>query len=526
MKKNNLLKPHNSHKGAALVSILIAVAFLSIISATMLLVSVNNYEMKVTQSKSKKNFYQNEVCVNLVTAQVRNTVLNQESPDKKIKIAVGGTDTATTYKAEKIADLIEPGGTHTGSSGKCSFTTSDGYTITTFDGNIYTYDKDHPEAGKTASDYTGGSKVVLDAVKVEVENPDGFKNKIETDINFYMQMSASGGGGGTIGECSFLMDNSITVQDGKPARIQIYGNSIIGKYTYSSSEHKSLGATALNLSGNSTYSIVGDYTVIYGDIYISDRSTLNIVRGNVSVFGNIYLQDNGALLCNGNLKLGPTAKIMRGSSEITATDKSKNVIITGTITHLSAADETAVRDKLKLNDSNANNDGVLAQIIQQNNGKYFYQLMNMQGQAASGCDNFYFDGKQYTVSFYTQNDINTANMFDYKLAFLYDNGGSSLYSSNKITLDYSATNTTFISSRPLVVNNTHTVNVSQMGKAQFNYVLEHPAIAVNGYTVKNFFVSNPNAIVSEIFNKANGSSGGNPTCANTAAGYSEWSKEY
>lgn len=526
MKKINFLKPHNSHKGAALVSILIAVAFLSIISATMLLVSVNNYEMKVTQSKSKKNFYHNEVCVNLVTAQVRNKVLNQENPDKKIKVELGGNDSATTYKAEKIADLIEPGVGHVGIAGKCTFTTPDNYKITTYDGNIYTYNKDNPETwiGKSASDYTGGSKVVLDAVKVEVESPDGFKNKIETDINFYMQLSSTGGGGGTIGECSFLMDNSINVEDGMPARIQIYGNSIIGKYTLSGGQ--SVGATALSLSGNSTYSIVGDYTVIYGDIYIKDRSTLNIVRGNVSVFGNIYLQNNGAFLCNGNLKLGPNSKIMKGTSEITGTDKSKNVIITGSITHLTTADETAVRDKLQLNDNNSNNDGVLAQIIKKNNNKYFYQLENMQGQTATGCDNFYFDGNHYTVSFYTQENVNTANMFDYKLAFLYDNGGNTLYSNNKITMDYSATNTTFISSRPLIVNNTHTVNVSQMGKAQFNYILEHDNIKVNGYKVKDFFVDNPNAIVSEIFNKANGSSGGNPVCANTAAGYSEWSKEY
>lgn len=521
MKKENVFKPHNSNKGAALVSILIAVAFLSIISATMLLVSVNNYEMKITQSKSKKNFYQNELCVNVVTAKVRNEVLNQENPDKKIKNKVGGSDTATTYKAELIADLIDSTSTHTGSSGQCTFTNSDGYEITTYDGNISTFDKT-----TDASLYAGGVKVVLDDVKVEVKNPEGFKNKIETDISFYMQLSSSGGGGGTIGECSFLMDNSITVNDtNNPSRIQVYGNSIIGKYKLESG--KSVGDTAISLIGNSVYRIVGDYTVIYGDVYIKNNSTLHIVRGNVSVFGNIYLQNNGALLCNGNLKLGPSSKILKGTDEITGTDKSKNVIITGSISHLTQSDEDSVRAKLMLNDSNTSNDGVLAQIIDTNSsGQYFYQLMNMQGQAASGINNFYFDGNQYTVSFYTQSDINTAHMFDYKLAFVYDNGGNTLYSSNKVTLDYSATNTTFISSRPLCINNTHSVNVSQMGKAQFNYVLDHDEIKVGGYSVNDYFIDNPNAVVSEIFNLANGSSGGTPKCINTAAGYSDWSKEY
>ena len=75
------------------------------------------------------------------------------------------------------------------------------------------------------------------------------------------------------------------------------------------------------------------------------------------------------------------------------------------------------------------------------------------------------------------------------------------------------------------MNETHSVTVSQMGKAQFNYLLEHPSIKVNGYSVKDFFVDNPNAIVSTVFSTANGGNSSVSTCEKTAANYVKWSKQ-
>ena len=50
MKKNN--------KGAALISVLIATAFLAITATALLMISYSNYKMKVVNLNSKNNLYE------------------------------------------------------------------------------------------------------------------------------------------------------------------------------------------------------------------------------------------------------------------------------------------------------------------------------------------------------------------------------------------------------------------------------------------------------------------------------------
>ena len=380
--------------------------------------------------------------------------------------------------------------------------------------------------------YTSGSVVVLEGVTVDVQSADAekYKNTIKTDIEFYLQYSSGSSGGASIGECSFLMDNSITIEDGKPCRVQVYGNSIIGKYVLSGG--KSVGSTALNLKKNAYYTILGDYTVIYGDIVLNDTATFNIVRGNVSVFGDIYVNDNSSFMCNGKLKLGPGRKIIYHNDSthpVTATDKNKNIIINGAITYLSNSDESTIRSTLNLDDNDLSNDGVLYNIIDLNDSKspskYFYNMSAVNH--ADSCDalnKFYFDGIKYDISVLTQDNLNCGN-WDNMLVFACKNNGTSLHESNKIIMDYTCQNSTIISSRPLYVNETHSVTVSQMGKAEFNYILAHPEIKISGYSVKDFFVDDPNSVVSTIFSTANGGSSSVSTCEKTAANYVKWSKQ-
>ena len=79
-----------SNKGAALVSIMVAVAFLSIIATTLLAISLNNYEMKSVQTKSNMNFYNNEKYLNVVTTNLRSSVYEQTDPKAVLAAAVGG----------------------------------------------------------------------------------------------------------------------------------------------------------------------------------------------------------------------------------------------------------------------------------------------------------------------------------------------------------------------------------------------------------------------------------------------------
>ena len=146
MKKFKILIPKKHNKGAAMISIMLAVAFISIVTSAMLLISLNNYEMKLTQAKSKKNFYYNEKYINIVTSVARSEAKGDQSPETKIKAKMCTNSTDNQYKAYKIMDILEPGVDHsTSQSGnKCIATLPDGNQVTTYDGNVKVYDKNNP----------------------------------------------------------------------------------------------------------------------------------------------------------------------------------------------------------------------------------------------------------------------------------------------------------------------------------------------------------------------------------------------
>ena len=112
-----------NNKGAALVSVMIAITFISIVATTLLVISLNNYQMKVVNSQSKSNFYETEQRINVVTAQVRDVIPGSTDVNGAIGTLINGSlsdyntapanagDPNFTYSAEKIANLAFPGET-------------------------------------------------------------------------------------------------------------------------------------------------------------------------------------------------------------------------------------------------------------------------------------------------------------------------------------------------------------------------------------------------------------------------------
>jgi hypothetical protein len=221
-----------NNKGAALVSVMIAITFISIVATTLLVISLNNYQMKVVDLQSKSNFYETEQRINVVTTQLRDVIPGTTDVNGSIGNLVNGgsgvdySGASFAYNADKIAALAFPGESVSGSSSSATVT-YDGDTFTFYPGTV------------TVTQKTNGKQITINDVTVKQvanDNKGGYENTIKTDINFYVEIAQGGGASGGVGSCAFLLDSNIRIDAGdKASRLNITGNIIMGQYTYVSS---------------------------------------------------------------------------------------------------------------------------------------------------------------------------------------------------------------------------------------------------------------------------------------------------
>lgn len=557
-----------NNKGAALVSVMIAITFISIVATTLLVISLNNYQMKVVNSQSKSNFYETEQRINVVTAQVRNAIPGSTDVNGAIGNLVNGTSgmdysgASFAYKADKIAELAFPGAT-VSTSGSNATVTSDGDTFTFYPGTVSVIQK------------TNGKQITINDVTIKQvanDNKGGYENTIKTDINFFVEIATGGGATGGVGSCAFLLDSTIRIDaSDKASRLNITGNTIMGEYalqsgTYSTSflngtERNPEVATSYSLpvtmsktkSGDTVTSVTqsddnykkaiiylnnvsfmnfnSDNNVILGDIYLKDASVLNVLDGNLTVYGDIFVADKAAFLCNGDLKLGYNSNIYKVGSggsctKVTATDKSKNIVC-DSISHLDKKNYDKLADHLKLFDNNASNDGVITNILKKigTTGKYCYEATDAyQTKSAKLCT---FNGIDYYAE-YPAGDLNN----NYKNEMLFINNK---VNNGYVKITQNIPNTTIIAKKPVYAYDTHNICVSKMGDQAFNYILSHDSCKIkfkpdgsnNEITVsiKDMFDANCNAYVTTIFSLGTGDTGTTPTPTKTAISYTDWEKE-
>ena len=535
----NTLKINN--KGAALVSIMVAIAFISIISTTLLMISVNNYAMKVESGNSKRNFYETEQDINIVTAKIRTEIKGSSSnATNDVRKLVGGAEDASTYSGANLAKLVYP-------SAGSAVVTDNGDTFTFGSGNIDVYSA------------AGGDKVTLQGVTVKQVNADGFENTVKTDIEFYIKKPVSSDANAGVGDCSFLLDSPILIDSsGDSTRVNIYGCSIIGQYNFvgSKSVPKAIGVNSgaldvanakddasMYLCGNGGLNFLSDYTVVIGDMYICDQSIVNVPRGNFTVFGNVYLADNAALICNGNFRIGDGYGIYKVtnsstgalSAKISSTDKDKNVILSGSYSELTESDYNGVASQLKLNDGDSTNDGITNNILVPNTAKdgtgsyYTYDFQHDD----QNCDPFYLDGHQYKVTI-PQKDFN--NDYSYSLLFVPHKDTPDPWDtpeSLQTKLTENCGNCTIIAKDPVRVYSTHGINLSQVGPEVFNYFLnnEHELKAkvqdgaqIKYFNIQGFFDPSCNSTVQSVFNSSLGGGGGSTGVAENGVVFTNWQR--
>ncbi len=624
------MKRFKKHKGAALVSVMIAITFISIVATTLLLVSLNNYQMKVVNSQSKENFYETEQRLNVVTTQIRDRICNSTNVTGDVRTLLGGVTTAADYTTDsytgaKIAELAFPNPdastTISGSTVSVCINPTETDPAKKLYDNYYFYGGSYDVVARNGNN----KEINIKNLKVKQVNASGYENTIKTDLNFFVQIPAGGSsGGGGIGSCSFILDSSLELCSGnsnpdKSTRINVYGNTIFGKYTlvnstgssyttsfkdgvqlttptavspystpiflgdktYSGTTVTKVGTSGTNKSKAVIYlrefsslNFLSDTNVILGDIYLQDQALLNVVDGSFTCYGDIFVADKAAFVCNGTLNLGVNSNIYSVDSYgnctlITATTANKNVIV-GTINHLDKLNYDKICDHLKLFDDEANNDGVLPNILVKAtplaksesiayqslkkswNGSgysdvvenhptseisnntvapmYCYDLADaFNGYSAYLCE---FDGIKYRVAV-PEGDLNGNYENQLILVNNHTNGGNSRITQN-------IPNSTIISKNPVYCYDTHGVCVSRMGEQAFNYMIDDANKAtcrmnlksysgsnMKQFCIADFFSDNANSYVMTVFTLSAGddTTSGPQKPSATAASYSSWVKD-
>lgn len=290
----------NNH-GSTLLTVIICIAFISILGSLILSVTMTNLQMKLIESKSKKNFYscetimekirtaaqeaasgavryvyENEVLKNYATYLNKSSESERNAAIKELVVAefVIAIDKDSNDDAERADystvlakastdgyDITDPDDLT-----KANYFLTNAY-LTTEENSMVTFSK-----LTCPTDYT---KIILNNVKIEYESADGYRSAIASDIVITLpQFSFTSGTQQVVYRMAqpyqqFVLaaDGTITSDNTSPGTTGILGN------VYSGTGIHIFGQ---NLSTTHQVNIDGSTVISGGDITVSDAATLNI----------------------------------------------------------------------------------------------------------------------------------------------------------------------------------------------------------------------------------------------------------
>ncbi len=563
------------NRGAALISIMIAVAFISILASTLLYMAYSNYKMKVLNYESKVNFYGTEHDMTVLSTGIRNEVAMADDPIDKLEEVVGFSANAGgpngRYNPSKLAAVVYPTFGFSATEAEADLEVDENRDYNSGEATAYKV-KFSTNVGGSADNYLvdsttepGITKITLSGVVIQQTAIDGsYENKIVTDMVFRIKETTPTGDAGGIGKFSVLSDSGVTTPSSSDGtRIEMYGNVFIGpedgEYEYlDDNVTVNPGAKdALVIGGDTVFTAYGDYMVVFGNVRLKDKAVLQVVGGNLTVYGDIILEGaNSGLICTGKVYMPDGYK--PGSTTETygiKTTGSSNVIPADLIDGTDKVDPdkyTELITTLDLIDSDHDDDGILPQVMS-DDGRDLLEAFT-SGYVSKTAEEVDMFGIEYHTSVWSKDDtpINTGDMAN-NLCFVV---GSGVELQDADLNGPQNLNTTFICLEDLELTNTKSLRFSQIGSEVFNFMLldedddpqitntasqsymeyddathkiidgQYGATSTANTNVASIFKSGnaANEVVNKVLGLATNGGGLDPV-VQTAIGYENWHKE-
>lgn len=298
------MKTTRNNKGAAMVSVLIAVSFIIILASSLMYMAYMNYITKAVRYQGTDNFYTDEyalddLCMTMqqVAAEctsVQNAIdtLTSNTPGKGVGIIENSPHNGQNcYTNELVADLIQVASQEATISVNTAYDTS-------VSGNLVV---------------TSNSIQML-GVEITSTTESGYQSTICTDI--LLTFPNGGLGDLDVNDFSVIGDSPITVDE---------GDVFFSGCVYIDGGGR--GHTALTVNSAGNVHILAPRGIINGDIYVNGSGQLSIT-GVVTVNGDIYVNDKAVLLCSdqmehvGRIHKDTSAKVLGVSSSTFGEDDS------------------------------------------------------------------------------------------------------------------------------------------------------------------------------------------------------------
>lgn len=287
------------NKGAALVTILIAVTFMTIMASSLMYMAYMNYLTKAMRYSSTDNFYTDEFALDdLATGLQREAAKWDNMIDVKtnVQLAIGAGTTGegyATYSPTKVRELI---------------------TIADKEANVVDITveisprlKDETGNLKEHALYVTDDMIKLCGVQITVTTVEGYVSTITSDIE--MDFPNTMPGTIDINDFSIITESRFDMSNGG-SRV-CSGNVFIQNYGSSD--------PALKIDNEGSLVLLSPQAMVVGNILVTNHSELHIT-GTCIVYGSITVEDGSALIVSGELKHEGAVSADASSTLIGVTD--------------------------------------------------------------------------------------------------------------------------------------------------------------------------------------------------------------
>ena len=484
-----------NNKGIAMITIIIAVAFVSVIGSALLYISYMNFQMKVLNLNSKTNYYETDGELMKVTAGIRNAINTPTDIEALLPgLVQDGTDTSlyttSTVKLEGVDGIL-------GKSGILNSGTE------RVDANHDKYIYSVGGAEKRAVSDTLTTYTIKNLMIKQISS-DGYSNSVKTNLEIKVLKQTGGSGGKKgLGECSMLSDCPVEVDANNFSFLTLLGDSFFASYNYGSSGNEfgtfpgdtgtgsytkpgvyGSGKPGLLVQSEGKINLESDYLVVYGDLVLKDKACLNINKGNLTVYGDIYILDSALLVCSGEIYMAEHALPGRGEPScfksgigVKATKDylKKHLYYGGSFDDAPYVGKKVSDDSFKgfcatldLNNADKDDDGVAKKLCKKfkikSTDSNEYSIFDFTNEPTTSISTSYY-GENCGVAFFKGGaDVGNLSQWTNYICFIAKgNGGTTSVKASNVT-------STFVSVTPIKFDVQSGVYLSKLGSNMMNYL--------------------------------------------------------